>query len=88
VFIVSFGYEETDDWRGVATEVNPGHIYTRNTNPTVAVFEEKVGVLEGGEAATSASTGMGAISGVLYSVVEPGMRVVSVKDTALNLRVA
>jgi cystathionine gamma-synthase len=59
----------------------PGHIYGRNTNPTVAVFEEKLRMLEGGEAATSAATGMAAISNMLYALLEPGQRVVSVKDT-------
>jgi cystathionine gamma-synthase len=59
----------------------PGHIYGRNTNPTVAVFEEKVRLLEGGDAATSASTGMAIISNALHTLLEPGSRVVSVKDT-------
>ena len=58
-----------------------GHIYGRNTNPTVAVFEEKVRVLEGAEAATSFSTGMAAISDTLFTLLEPGQRVVSVTDT-------
>ena len=78
---VGFGYENVDEWLDVATGAAPGHIYGRNTNPTVAVFEEKLRMLEGGEAATSASTGMAAISNMLYALLEPGQRVVSVKDT-------
>jgi cystathionine gamma-synthase len=81
VHSVSFGYEGVDDWLAVATGEAEGHIYGRNTNPTVAVFEEKVRLLEGGEAATSASTGMAAISGTLHALLRPGSRVVSVKDT-------
>jgi len=50
-------------------------------NPTVAVFEEKVRILEGAESATSASTGTGIISGTLFGLLSPGQRVVSVKDT-------
>ncbi|MBE7504281.1 MAG: PLP-dependent transferase [Verrucomicrobiales bacterium] len=38
-----------------------GSIYTRNSNPTVNVFEEKVRLLEDAEAATSAASGMGII---------------------------
>lgn len=78
---VSFGYPDFEEWHAVATGQLDGHIYGRNTNPTVAVFEDKVRVLEGAEAATSASTGMAAISNTLYALLQPGQRVVSVKDT-------
>ena len=81
VHSVGFGYPDVDEWLDVATGAAPGHIYGRNTNPTVAVFEEKLRMLEGGEAATSASTGMAAISNMLHALLEPGQRVVSVKDT-------
>lgn len=81
VHSVSFGYEDLDDWLAVALGQAPGHIYGRNTNPTVDVFEEKVRLLEGGEAATSGSTGMAIISNTLHALLRPGKRVVSVKDT-------
>ena len=81
VHSVSFGYRDVDEWLDVALGKQPGHIYSRNTNPTVAVFEDKVRILEGAEAATSFSTGMAAISNTLYSFLKPGSRVVSVKDT-------
>jgi cystathionine gamma-synthase len=81
VHSVSFGYDDFDEWLDVAVGNQPGHIYGRNTNPTVAVFEEKVRLLEGGDAATSASTGMAIISNALHTLLEPGSRVVSVKDT-------
>ncbi len=81
VHSVAFGYPDFDEWYDVATGKAEGHIYGRNTNPTVAVFEEKVRVLEGGEAATSASTGMAAISNMLHALLRPGNKVVSVKDT-------
>ena len=78
---VSYGYRDLDEWLDVALGKAEGHIYSRNTNPTVAVFEEKMRQLEGAEAATSFSTGMAAISNTLYSLLKPGDRVVSVKDT-------
>ena len=81
VHSVSFGYRDVDHWYDVATGKSPGHIYSRNTNPTVHVCEEKLRAMEGGEAATSFSTGMAAISNSLYTLLEPGDRVVSVKDT-------
>lgn len=81
VHSVSFGYDNVDDWLAVARGEQPGHIYSRNTNPTVHVFEEKVRLLESAEAATSFATGMAAISNTLYALLKPGDRVVSVKDT-------
>jgi len=78
---VSFGYETVEEWLEVALSRKPGHIYGRNTNPTVAAFEEKVRDLEGAEAATSFASGMAAISNTLFTLLSPGDRVVSIKDT-------
>ncbi len=78
---VTFGYDNVDDWFDVAVGKKEGHIYSRNTNPTVAVFEEKVRVLENAEAATSFSTGMAAISNTLSTFLSQGERVVSLRDT-------
>ncbi|MBN1535357.1 MAG: cystathionine gamma-synthase family protein [Anaerolineales bacterium] len=81
VHSVAFGYQDLDEWYEIAIHQKPGHIYSRNTNPTVAIFEEKLRLLEGAEAATSFSTGMAAISNTLFAHLSPGERVVSVKDT-------
>jgi cystathionine gamma-synthase len=81
VHSVSFGYRDLDEWTQVALGKKKGHIYSRNTNPTVHVFEEKIRSLENAEAATSASTGMAVISSTLFTLLSPGDRVVSVKDT-------
>ena len=78
---VAFAYENLDEWYAVATGKSDGYIYSRNTNPTVEVLEEKIRVLEDGEAATSFATGMGAISNTLFALLGPGKRVVSLKDT-------
>ncbi len=81
VHSVSFGYDDVDEWVQVALGQQAGHIYSRNTNPTVAAFEEKVRRLENAEAAVSFSSGMAAISNLLFTLLSPGDRVVSVKDT-------
>ena len=78
---VSFGYEDVNNWQQVALGERKGHIYSRNTNPTVEVFENKICNLEGADAVTSASTGMGIISSTLFALLLPGQKVVSVKDT-------
>ncbi|BDH62001.1 L-methionine gamma-lyase [Lysinibacillus sp. PLM2] len=78
---VAYSYDDMDEWYDVATGKKQGHIYGRNTNPTVQAFENKVKILEGAEAATSFSTGMAAISNTLYTFLKPGDRIVSIKDT-------
>jgi cystathionine gamma-synthase len=78
---VTYAYDDLDAWRAVALGERPGHIYSRNTNPTVAVFEAKVRELEGAEDATSFATGMAAISNTLFTLLSPGDRVVAIKDT-------
>jgi len=65
----------------VALGKKTGHIYSRNTNPTLAVFEEKMRMLEGAEAATSFASGMAAISNSLFALLRSGDRVVTIKDT-------
>ncbi|WP_124222611.1 cystathionine gamma-synthase family protein [Aquisalibacillus elongatus] len=81
VHSVSFGYDDMDEWYEVAVGNKEGHIYGRNTNPTVQAFEDKVKILEDAEAATSFSTGMAAISNTLSTFLFPGDRIVSIKDT-------
>lgn len=78
---VAFAYHDLDHWHDVATGRAEGFIYSRNTNPTVHVLEEKIRLLENAEAATSFATGMGAISNTLFALLGPGKRVVSLKDT-------
>lgn len=81
VHSVAYGYEDMDEWYEVAIGNKKGHIYGRNTNPTVQAFEDKVKSLEGAESATSFSTGMAAISNTLSTFLFPGDRIVSIKDT-------
>ncbi len=81
VHSVSFGYKDIDTWHAVALEKEEGHIYSRNTNPTVRAFEDKVKELEGAEAATSFSCGMAAISNIFGTFLRPGDRIVSIKDS-------
>jgi cystathionine gamma-synthase len=81
VHSVSFAYKDIDTWHKVALGEEPGHIYSRNTNPTVRAFEDKVKMLEGAEAATSFSSGMAAISNTLATFLKPCDRIVSIKDS-------
>lgn len=56
-----------------------GYIYTRLGNPTNSVVEEKMAILEGGEAGLSFSSGIGAISSVLWTILKAGDHVIADK---------
>ena len=60
----------------------PGFIYSRLSNPTVNVAEEKLAALEGGEAALGTAAGMGAISAALWTSVVSGLKVVDIAAVA------
>ena len=54
-----------------------GYIYTRLTNPTVAVLEERVANLEGGRGAVACATGHAAQLLALFTLMEPGDEFIS-----------
>ena len=54
-----------------------GNVYTRISNPTTAVFEERVAALEGGRAAVACATGQAAVMTALLTLLEKGDEVVA-----------
>ena len=57
----------------------PGFIYSRFSNPTVAMFEKRMALLEGAEAARATATGMAAVTAALMGQVKAGDHVVAAK---------
>ena len=57
----------------------PGYIYSRLGNPTTTVLEDKIAQLESGEAAVATSSGMGAISSVMWTILKAGDHIISDK---------
>ena len=57
-----------------------GYIYSRITNPTVAVLEERIASLEGGRAAVAAASGHAAQFLAFFSLLEPGDEFVSSRN--------
>ncbi len=78
---VTFGYDDLDEWSRVARGEAPGHVYGRSSNPTTAVFEDKVRAMEGAEAAIAFSSGMAAVSNLFFTLLAPGDRAVSIRDS-------
>ena len=55
----------------------PGNIYSRFTNPTVATFEQRLAALEGGEACVATASGMSAILATCMALLKAGDHIVS-----------
>ncbi|MEX5351492.1 methionine gamma-lyase [Pseudomonas juntendi] len=49
-----------------------GHFYSRISNPTLALLEQRMASLEGGEAGLALASGMGAITSTLWTLLRPG----------------
>ena len=54
-----------------------GYIYTRLGNPSISAVENKVALLEGGEACAAASSSMGAVSACLWSIAGAGKHILA-----------
>jgi cystathionine gamma-synthase len=76
----AYAFDDLDTWREVALGERSGDIYSRNSNPTTRLLEEKVAALEGAESATSFATGMAAINTTLFALLNPSQRAVTVRD--------
>lgn len=64
-----------------------GYTYSRLRNPTCAMFEDKMAMIEGAEAARSTATGMAAMTQAMLSIVKAGDHVVSSKTLFGSCRV-
>ena len=58
---------------------DPGFIYSRFSNPTVAMFEARMAILEGAEAARATASGMAAVTASMMGQVKAGDHVVAAK---------
>jgi len=68
----SFVFEDVDHAASLFNLHSFGHLYTRVSNPTVAVLEERVATLEGGRAGLAAASGHAAQFLIFFTLLEPG----------------
>ncbi|SDS81167.1 O-acetylhomoserine sulfhydrylase [Halopseudomonas litoralis] len=73
----SYAFDSTQHGADLFDLKVPGNIYTRITNPTNAVLEERVAALEGGVAALAVASGMAAITYAIQTLAEVGDNIVS-----------
>jgi O-acetylhomoserine (thiol)-lyase len=68
----AYVFDDVDHAASLFNLHNFGYIYSRLTNPTVAVLEERVANLEGGRAAVAAASGHAAQFLIFFTLMEPG----------------
>ena len=73
----SYVFYDTDHAADLFDLKQYGHIYSRISNPTVAVLEERVASLEGATGGVAASSGMAAQLAIFLTLLEPGDEIVS-----------
>ena len=74
----SYAFDSTQHGADLFDLKVPGNIYTRITNPTNAVLEERVAAMEGGVAALAVASGMAAITYAIQTIAEAGDNIVSI----------
>ena len=73
----SFVFDTAEQAQARFAEEEPGFVYSRYTNPTVATFQQRLAKLEGAEACLATSSGMAAIMACALGLSSAGGRIVA-----------
>ncbi|MBL8522238.1 MAG: O-succinylhomoserine sulfhydrylase [Betaproteobacteria bacterium] len=73
----SFVYRDAAEAARRFANQEPGYLYSRFTNPTVTMFQDRLAALEGAESCTATATGMAAIASTVLGLLKSGDHVVS-----------
>lgn len=76
----SFVFRDTEHAQNLFALKETGNIYSRITNPTVDVFEQRVALLEGGTAAVALSSGMAAIAFSILNIAGAGDEIIAAEN--------
>ena len=79
-FTTSYAFPDTDEAAALFNLEAPGHIYSRISNPTVAVLEERIAALEGGVGAVCAASGTAALHLAVATLLSAGDHIVASKN--------
>ncbi len=80
LFLTSgYVYESAEAAEAAFTGETDRFIYSRYGNPTIRTFEERLRLLEGGEACWATASGMAAVFNALLALVESGDRIVAAR---------
>ncbi len=73
----SYVFRDTEHAASLFNLETAGHIYSRISNPTVAVFEERVAALEGGSGAVATASGQAALHLAIATLMDAGSHIVA-----------
>ena len=73
----SYVYRDTEHAAALFNLERPGHIYSRISNPTVAILEERLAALEGGVGAVATASGMAAMHLAIVTLASAGDHIVA-----------
>jgi O-acetylhomoserine (thiol)-lyase len=73
----SYVFPDTDTAAALFNMETPGHVYSRLSNPTVAVFEEPMAALEGGVGAIATASGQAALHLAIATLMGEGGHIVA-----------
>jgi O-acetylhomoserine (thiol)-lyase len=79
-FTTSYSFPDTDEAAALFNLEAPGHIYSRISNPTVAVLEERIAALEGAVGAVCTASGTAALHLAIASLLSAGDHIVASKN--------
>ncbi len=68
----TFSFETAEAGSELFAGERSGHFYSRISNPTLDLLEQRIAVLEGAEAGLATASGMSAITSVLWTLLSPG----------------
>ncbi|MCC5991825.1 MAG: methionine gamma-lyase [Rhodobacteraceae bacterium] len=72
----TFAFDTAEAGGEIFAGTRAGHVYSRISNPTLDLLEQRVASLEGAEAGLALASGMGAITSVLWTLLAPGDEVI------------
>lgn len=73
----SYVFANAEEAAARFTGTAPGNVYSRFTNPTVRIFEERLAALEGGAACVATASGMAAILSICLGLLHSGDQIIA-----------
>ena len=77
IFTAGYAYENAEEGEARFKGESPGYQYSRISNPTVTMFEQRLAAMEGAPIGRATATGMAAVSAVFMAGLKAGDHVVS-----------
>ena len=79
VLTSSFVYKTAAEAARKFANEEPGNIYSRFTNPTVKMFQDRLAAMEGAEACVATATGMAAVTTTVFGLLKQGDHLIAAR---------